>query len=158
MSVKNALFAIDGAANGVYIGRIMEDCGRGAVSFHDLGVAAMCLESACEADKSPSLSVKKRHFLDVGPENDSMRGHRAVRRRSFMKDMQESGPRGDLGTFLVCVQHRDNGSWQGRVTWLEQGRTVNFRSVWEMVQLIDEAIRGVAVPDVTWDRSVPENK
>ena len=68
-----------------------------------------------------------------------------------MKEMQESGPRGDLGTFLVCVQHRDNGSWQGRVTWMEQGRTVNFRSVWEMVQLIDEAIRGGAVPEVSWE-------
>lgn len=68
-----------------------------------------------------------------------------------MKDMETAGTRGDLGTFLVCVQHRENGSWQGHVTWLERNRTVNFRSVWEMVQLVDEAVRDGATPEITWD-------
>ena len=149
MAVKNALLAVDRVSGGVYSGRILEDGGRPLARFPDLGEAAMGLERACEADRSPSPSVKRRHFLDQA--GDIRRGHGAPRRRSFMKEMQESGPRGDLGTFLVCVQHRDNGSWQGRVTWMEQGRTVNFRSVWEMVQLIDEAIRGGAVPEVSWE-------
>ena len=68
-----------------------------------------------------------------------------------MNEIHSSGTRGDLGTFVVCVQHRENGSWQGYVTWMEKNKTVNFRSVWEMVQLIDEAVRNGAVPEISWE-------
>ena len=54
------------------------------------------------------------------------------------KDMLEM--HGDLGTFIIRVQHRQNSSWQGRITWVEEDKTVYFRSVWEMVGLIEEAL------------------
>ncbi len=47
---------------------------------------------------------------------------------------------GDLGTFIIRVQHRQNSSWQGRITWVEQDKTLYFRSVWEMMKLIEEAM------------------
>ena len=47
---------------------------------------------------------------------------------------------GDLGTFIIRVQHRQNSSWQGRITWVEEDKTLYFRSVWEMVKLIEEAM------------------
>lgn len=53
---------------------------------------------------------------------------------------------GELGSFVVRVQHRQNGTWQGRITWMEEGRTVNFRSVWEMVKLMENALDGVEPP------------
>ena len=34
---------------------------------------------------------------------------------------------------------------------MEKNKTVNFRSVWEMVQLIDEAVRNGAVPEISWE-------
>lgn len=67
------------------------------------------------------------------------------------KMRSDAGPRGDLGSFLVCVQHRENGSLQGRVTWMEENRSICFRSAWELVQLMDEAVRGGAAPDVSWN-------
>ena len=43
---------------------------------------------------------------------------------------------GELGTFIVRIQHRQNSSWQGRITWMEQDKTLCFRSIWEMLKLI----------------------
>ncbi|MBQ1306809.1 MAG: hypothetical protein IIW22_01930 [Erysipelotrichaceae bacterium] len=47
---------------------------------------------------------------------------------------------GDLGTFIVRVQHRQNSSWQGRLTWVEENKTVYFRSVWELMKLVNDAL------------------
>ena len=46
----------------------------------------------------------------------------------------------NLGTFIIRVQHRQNSSWQGRITWKEKKATLCYRSIWEMVKLIDGAI------------------
>ena len=47
---------------------------------------------------------------------------------------------GELGSFTVRVQHRQNGSWQARITWLEKGQTLHFRSAWELLKLIESAV------------------
>ena len=57
-------------------------------------------------------------------------------RTKLMKDEELLGMHGDLGTFIVRVQHRQNSSWQGRITWMEENQTLSFRSIWEMVKLI----------------------
>ena len=44
---------------------------------------------------------------------------------------------GDIGTFVVRVQHRQHSSWQGSVTYLEENRSVYFRSVLELIKIID---------------------
>ena len=31
-------------------------------------------------------------------------------------------------------------AWQGRITWVEEDKTLYFRSVWEMMKLIEEAM------------------
>ena len=54
---------------------------------------------------------------------------------------------GDIGTFIVRVQHRQNSSWQGRITWMEEDKTVQFRSVWEMIKLIESAVDLVSEPE-----------
>lgn len=65
---------------------------------------------------------------------------------------------GELGTFIICVQHRQNGSWQGHITWTDKDATVYFRSVWEMVKLVSGAIDAVSVREaageVSWDNAV----
>lgn len=48
--------------------------------------------------------------------------------------------RGRLATFVVRVYFRRNVSWQGRVTWLDEERTQNFRSVLELICLMDSAL------------------
>ena len=68
---------------------------------------------------------------------------------SVMTDEEMLNQHGDLGTFVIRVQHRQNSSWQGRLTWLEEDKTVNFRSVWEMVRLVENALgsEGIELPN-----------
>ena len=54
---------------------------------------------------------------------------------------------GDIGTFIVRVQHRQNSSWQGRITWMEEDKTIQFRSVWEMIKLIESAMDSVSASE-----------
>ena len=44
--------------------------------------------------------------------------------------------------FLISIQYRQNASWQGALSWIEGGREENFRSVLELLLLIDSALGG----------------
>ena len=46
----------------------------------------------------------------------------------------------DKRTFIVKVEFSQNSTWQGRVIWAEENRSVRFRSALELVKLMDEAI------------------
>lgn len=52
-----------------------------------------------------------------------------------------TGPRtGKIATFTVRVIFRQNASWQGSVAWLEGGSEQRFRSVLELLLLMDSAM------------------
>lgn len=54
---------------------------------------------------------------------------------------QEVHPqRGDLATFALHVVFRRNASWQGSVSWLEEDIEQNFRSVLELLTLVNSAV------------------
>lgn len=46
---------------------------------------------------------------------------------------------GKVGTFAVKIIFRQNASWQGSVTWVEGKAEESFRSVMELLFLIDSA-------------------
>lgn len=47
---------------------------------------------------------------------------------------------GKLATFTVRILFRRNASWQGSVLWLEGKRETSFRSVLELLLLMDSAL------------------
>ena len=46
----------------------------------------------------------------------------------------------NVGTFILKILNRQNSTWQGSVTWVEEGKTQNFRSALELLKLIDGAL------------------
>lgn len=42
-------------------------------------------------------------------------------------------------TFIVKITDCQNGTWQGKIVWAEANRTIHFRSMMEMLRLMDEA-------------------
>lgn len=44
------------------------------------------------------------------------------------------------GTFIIKVLNRQNSTWQGTVTWVEEQKVQNFRSALELLKLIDGAL------------------
>lgn len=46
----------------------------------------------------------------------------------------------DGATFVVKMLSQENHSWQGTITWVEENRSKNFRSVLELMKLMDSAL------------------
>ena len=80
--------------------------------------------------------------------------HPGNNERSFREDALLS-KHGDIGTFIVRVQHRQNSSWQGRITWMEEDKTIYFRSIWEMIKLIESAVDTVSEQEEDADEAEP---
>jgi len=50
-------------------------------------------------------------------------------------------------SFLVEIKFRQNNCWQGTIQWLDGKKTCSFRSLLEMLQLMDEALEKTAAPE-----------
>jgi hypothetical protein len=68
-----------------------------------------------------------------------------------MEEIAENALQNEKTTFVVHVQYRQNATWQGSITWVEQNRTQNFRSSLEMLKLMEEASNQGEVEVVDWN-------
>lgn len=48
--------------------------------------------------------------------------------------------RGEVATFIIYVQYRQNATWQGEVIWSERGIKQQFSSALELIKLLDSAL------------------
>lgn len=44
------------------------------------------------------------------------------------------------GTFVVHINHCENATWQGEVTWAEKNEKLQFRSLLELIRMMDNAL------------------
>ena len=63
-----------------------------------------------------------------------------VVRKDTMSGMQPNETDGARCTFEINVRFRQNATWQGQILWAEKNIRQNFRSVLEMLKLMDEAL------------------
>ena len=47
---------------------------------------------------------------------------------------------GKKDTFMVRIISQENSTWQGQVTWLDGEQTESFRSMLELIKLMDAVI------------------
>ena len=142
-----------GALNGVVVcldrragtevsGRFYHSFSREPVTFFNLEQLLFRMEEFFNQLKFPYPSTNERYFEPV-----DMDTAEEDKRSKIMKDEELLRQHGDLGSFIVRVQHRQNSSWQGRITWMEKNQTVYFRSVWDMMKLIENALDTVCPPE-----------
>ena len=98
----------------------------------------------------PFSATNNRSFTETSP-----KVFYDERKERIMKDEELLRKHGDLGSFIIRVQHRQNSSWQGRITWVEKNQTMLFRSVWELIKLMESALDTVSPPEdlddpITW--------
>lgn len=60
----------------------------------------------------------------------------------YLSDQELLEKRGKAATFIIRVQLRQNSDWQGRITWVEKDKTLRFRTIMEMLKLIEAALEG----------------
>ena len=58
-------------------------------------------------------------------------------------------------SFVVKVHYNENATWQGEIQWLEGEASVRFRSMQEMIWLMQDAMSKTSkfetAPTITWD-------
>ena len=60
--------------------------------------------------------------------------------KEMKKQIEQKGQNGKKCTFEISVKFRQNATWQGTILWAERDLKQNFRSVLEMLKLMDEAL------------------
>ena len=55
-------------------------------------------------------------------------------------------------TFEVSVKFQQNSTWQGQILWAEKNMKQSFRSVLEMLRLMDEALHDGTSKPVEWGK------
>lgn len=87
----------------------------------------MKLENSMDLEDVPQSFREMRTFYSLGG--------------FWEEDGREFVPgTGKVATFSLQILFRRNSSWQGSITWLEGRQTQSFRSVLEMIALINSAL------------------
>lgn len=153
-----------GAPNGIVLcvdslnqmgcsGRFYHSYQTDPVRFRTLGEMLFRMEAFFDELNYPRRGNTDRHFVDTGPIALAKPQSISEKGEKVMADKELLGHHGKAETFIVRVQHRQNNTWQGRITWADKNKTLNFRSIWEMVHLMEDAIYENAPPE-----EVPETQ
>ena len=137
--------------NSQFTARVYHGYSTQAVYIEGVSQLLFELERFYDSINFPHLSTNERTFQDKVP-NTYCKEERA----KIMSDEELLRKHGDLGTFIIRVQHRQNSSWQGKITWMDKDKTIYFRSVWEMIKLIAGALdtvsdEGDSSQSITWE-------
>ena len=128
---RNTLVCIDSYVDGVLDGRLYHPQLHSGEQFHSAIQFLQKMERLLDATKFPQAFSTPRAF----GASAAGKGSAAV----------GTGPRtGKIATFTVRVIFRQNASWQGSVAWLEGGSEQRFRSVLELLLLMDSALESAS--------------
>ena len=126
-------------------------CGRNAILLSvasyenkEISGTAVCpaLHRRCVFSNLTQLRLKMEDMLNelnTPPGAMELRTFGSWREQPSPQEERESaGP--VLATMKVTVLFRQNASWQGTVEWTEQRMEAHFRSVLELIMLMDSAL------------------
>jgi len=134
-TANGVVICVDKLSGGDCSGKFYHSYSRDSVEFRSLGHLVYLMEGLFDFLDFPRRANNVRSFNDEKP----VYAERKDRER-VMADKELLEKHGYLETFIVRVQHRQNNTWQGRITWADRDKTVTFRSIWEMVHLMENAI------------------
>ena len=86
----------------------------------------------------PEASTKTRRFSET--EQPQMQTERPSK---VAEQMEVIGHRGKLASFVLCVQFRQNSTWQGEVIWLEKGVRRRFFNTLNFIKILDSAVNAI---------------
>jgi len=108
--------------------------------FYDLIRMIEKMEEIFDSKGFPQMFLKPRTFSDGGR---ATRKNKPVKNYA-MKDIVDFKAKEGMDvskcTFEIAVRFRQNATWQGQIIWAEKNLKQNFRSVLEMLRLMDEAL------------------
>lgn len=98
-----------------------------AYSFANLVQLLLLMESLMDEAGFPRRGVEQRAFQSTAA-------------TTLARSPVSKAVSGTLATFTLNVLFRQNASWQGSIIWNERKLESHFRSVLELITLLDEAL------------------
>ncbi len=139
---NGVVLCINSVHSGQLAGLLYHSYDLSPTPFETVEQMVFQMEQLYDLLKFPFPGTNERSFSDTKRQEQVQ-----IEREKVMPDDKLLQKHGDIGTFIVRVQHRQNSSWQGRITWMENDQTIQFRSVWEMIKLIESAVDTVSEQD-----------
>ena len=130
---RKTLVCVDSYEKGILEGRFYNNLWE-ADSFESMSQFLCKMEAMLDDQQMPQSYTRKRTFNGLLDPPESRLLPPRVRR-------------GKKATFELKVIFRQNTSWQGVIVWLERQWEQSFRSVLEMILLMDSALRRVEGSD-----------
>jgi len=124
---RTTMVCIDSYEGKVPKGRLYNQFCPEGIGFYGAIDFLKKMEDMLERMKFPQAYTMVRSFTREEPD----------RNVSVLRSAQEQT--GEYGTLALRVLFRQNSSWQGSVTWVEGRQEESFRSVLELLFLMDSA-------------------
>ena len=124
---QTTIICIDSHDQCVPVGRFYNQYCPEGVSFHGAIDLLKKMETILDKNKASQSFSAVRSFAEKPS-------------ASVLTSSGEANCKGNVATFATKVLFRQNASSQGRVSWIEGQREEPFRSVLELLFLIDSAI------------------
>lgn len=118
---------VDAYENGVPTGRFYHST-REVQGFSSLTQLLVQIEAILDEQRLPQSYTTPRTFSTI-PEHWDTGPPSPV------------SPNGICATFVLKILFRQHASWQGSVVWKERRQEERFRSVLELIHLLDSALR-----------------
>lgn len=124
---RTVMVYVDSVEDHIPSGRFHIACNSDMQPFHGLCQLLIHVNQQLDREKFPQSFTELRKFQKPSKETDP----------SVAAGSQSCGK---IATFSIRILFRQNASWQGSVTWLEGKQEEFFRSVLELMVLMDNAL------------------
>lgn len=125
---REILICVDSSKDGVINGRFFFPDNK-PEAFSCLSQCLLRIDALLDDKGQPQAFTEPRTF-------------RQLQTPDYMSATDVNLPQGNLATFHLQILYRRNSSWQGRLVWMEQDQAQSFRSVLELMTLIESGIQG----------------
>lgn len=123
---RTTIVCVDAYENDVLCGRMYNPYFEGGLAFKGTMELLKNMDAMLEKMNYPQAFSGKRVFW--------------ASEEKTPEAVDETARSGKLATFALRVLFRQNASWQGSLAWYEGKREESFRSVLELLLLIDSAL------------------
>ena len=130
---KTMLICVESYRERQIIGTLYHASNEEGKPFRNAMQMIMEIDSILESMSFPKSSLQRRSFARRETEEK-----KTLNFQPNVSNYKER--RGELATFKLRVTFKQNASWQGILTWVESETAEAFRSLLEMLMLMDSAL------------------
>lgn len=135
--INSSRICIDDYQQGDIYGRIYHVSLDQPIHFHGVLSLLREMDQYLDSYDFPQVGMQLRSF-STKESNRAAREDQAAVVTHFAKEYI----RGKLATFRIRILFRQNATWQGSIRWMEGDKEERFRSVLEMMMLMDSCFTG----------------